>query len=157
MFQIAALSLFFIFTTVLKGLFLFFSLTGVRLRLLFFDKFGCVSWSILLLCALSMQWPDISRKILDDPLLDVCLSWRDPCFNPTDYICGTIHYTSLYLWYFEFSHLLCHICNVRCLFALLILASEISGLWGRCFAFFDATLARLWAVSLSGIALCAGR
>ena len=42
------------------------------------------------LCVLSMQWPDFSRRILDDLLLDVCLSWRDLCFNPTEFICGTI-------------------------------------------------------------------
>ena len=56
-------------------------------------------------------------------LLDVCLSL---CFNPTKFICSTIY---LYCWYFGFSHLLCHFCQVRCLFNLLISANEISVLW----------------------------
>ena len=63
-------------------------------------------------------------------------------------------FISAVLWIFHFEN--CHFCNVRCLFALLIPASEISDFKGRCFAYFDATLARLSAVSLSGISLCAG-
>ena len=117
-----------------------FCLTCLTIWLCFivYFAFMCVKHPMIWFQLKDLTWPS-----------PWCVSQLERSF-PTEFICGTICFIHMAMWYFEFSHLLCHLCNVRSLFALLISASEILGHWGRCFAFFDATLARLSAVSFSG-------
>ena len=51
-----------------------------------------------------MTWFELNRWMI---LSLMCFSWRDLCFNPTEFICVTICW---YLWNFEFSNLLCLFC-----------------------------------------------
>ena len=70
-------------------------------------KFILLSWLLII------QWPSLSCRILDYPLLVVFFSWSNICFKLLLHIAGT---SSLYLSELEFAHFLAHLYIVICVF-----------------------------------------
>ena len=109
---------------------------------------------IWLLCPLSIQWPDLSRRILDDPFLAVFFSWNNLCFKLFLFIAET---SSFYLRDSEFAHLLLHLSVAICVFAFFKSDIDKSILGGRWVASLAATFANESDISFSYIRLCAGK
>ena len=87
------------------------------------SHFGCVSWSILLLCCFSIQWPVFSHRTLDAPFIVVFLSCRKLCLTLFLHNTGT---DSFYFSKLAFSHLLPHLSNVIRLLISLNLYKDMS-------------------------------
>ena len=91
------------------------------------SHFGCVPWSILLLCWFGIQLPVFTCRTLDAPFL-VVLSCRNLCLRLFLYNAGT---DCLYLWKLVFSHLPLHLSKVICVLIFLTLYKDMSVLGGR--------------------------
>ena len=95
---------------------------------------GDISKSFLLLWPLSIQWPDLSCRNLDNPLLVVSLIRSNLCFTLFLCIAGT---NSLYLWELESAHLQAHLSIAIYVFAFFeseIVKSIFGGRWVAFFA-----------------------